>query len=87
MNINLLRSKIALHGHRDKDLAEILGITKTGVSKKFRGIASFRQSDIEKIICYYKLTPEETTAIFFDCTLSLQDKKETKCSTRTCARL
>ena len=65
MNVNLLRSKMALEGHRDKDLAGVLESTPNTAYKKLRGEVTFYPSDIKKIIERYRLTPEETQQIFF----------------------
>jgi len=70
MDANLLRSKMALKGHKDIDLARVLGIASSAVSKKLRQDIKMSQIDIQKIINEYALTPEETTAIFFTESLS-----------------
>jgi hypothetical protein len=57
---------MALKGHRDKNLAQLLGITSGAISTKFKGITEFSRSDILKIIQCYDLTQEETHNIFFN---------------------
>ena len=66
MNVNLLRSKMMLKGHRDKDLAEVLRITQASISSKMNMITTFDQREISKIVHYYELTPNETHSIFFE---------------------
>ena len=66
MNVNLLRSKMALKGHRDRDLGIVLNITPTVAYKKLKGDVDFLRTDIQLIKKEYDLTPEETTEIFFD---------------------
>ena len=65
MNVNLLRSKMALKGHRDKDLAEVLEVTPSTLSKKLKNEIALYREDIQKIIELYKLTPDEIQEIFF----------------------
>jgi antitoxin component HigA of HigAB toxin-antitoxin module len=66
MNVNLLRSKIALTGHRDSDLANIIGVSSAAVSSRMNGNTEFSRLDISKIIKRYGLTTEETHKIFFE---------------------
>jgi predicted transcriptional regulator len=65
MNSNLLRSKMILEGHQDKDLAELIGLSAAVISTRLKGTTRFDQSEIAKIIRRYGLTPEETHEIFF----------------------
>jgi transcriptional regulator with XRE-family HTH domain len=63
--MNLLKSKMALHGDKLKELADVLNISVSAVSLKMSGVNNFNRTDIEKIIDHYNLTPDETNDIFF----------------------
>lgn len=67
MNGLKLRSIMVMHGHTNKDLAELLGISEQSVSNKIneRG-TEFRQGEIAKIKEKYNLTAEQVEDIFFD---------------------
>jgi antitoxin component HigA of HigAB toxin-antitoxin module len=65
MNVSLLRSKMMLRGHRDKDLQEVLGLSRISISGRMTGLREFTLKDITKIAEYYKLTPKEVKDIFY----------------------
>jgi hypothetical protein len=65
MNINLLKSKMALRGDRMQDLGVCLGVTVSAISNKINGKVEFSRVDVQKIIDRYGLTPDETHEIFF----------------------
>ena len=65
MNVNVLKSKMALYGDKLHDLGEYLGVTKSSISNKINGKVDFSRKDIQKIIERYNLTTEETNEIFF----------------------
>lgn len=71
MNGLKLRSIMVMHGHTNKDLAELLGISEQSVSNKIneRG-TEFRQGEIAKIKEKYNLTAEQVEDIFFDSKVS-----------------
>jgi predicted transcriptional regulator len=56
---------MALKGHRDTDLATLIGVSNAAVSSRIKGTTEFSRQDIAKIIKRYELTPEETNEIFF----------------------
>lgn len=66
MNKNMLVSKMKLHGDRNSDLAEYIGISPQRFSAKLNGTddAQFTQGEIRKIAERYTLTGEEVVAIF-----------------------
>lgn len=61
---NLLKSKMALHGRKQGDLAKYLGKSEVAVNKKFQGILRFSTDDIKKIKEYLNLTDSEVVEIF-----------------------
>lgn len=65
MNVNLLRSQMALYGKTQTDLASACGVTKGTISKKLRGIGEFTQGNISAIAHMLHLTREMVCAIFF----------------------
>ena len=67
MNKNLLVSKIKLHGDRQEDLAEYIGVSPQRFSAKLneRDGAEFNQGEIKAIKEKYNLTSDEVDAIFF----------------------
>lgn len=65
MNINLLKSKMALHGDTLQNLADVLGIAICTMSFRLNGKAEFKQNEIAVIIERYNLSSEETAEIFF----------------------
>lgn len=68
MNANKLRSVMALHGDRDKDLASALGLTPSRFSEKINGKNDFKKGEIIATQKRYNLTSEEVVAIFLsDC--------------------
>lgn len=66
MNANLLRSKMALHGDMQVDLAKELNITAMGLSNKMNQKNDFKQSEIDFISKKYDLTADEIKEIFFN---------------------
>lgn len=66
-SINLLKSKMALYGDKQKDLAQKLEISETSLSKKMNetGKAEFTKKEMQKIKEIYDLTVEELNVIFF----------------------
>lgn len=65
VNVNLLKSKIVLHGDNLTNLADHLKISRQTLTLKISGTNDFNQSEMKQIITKYGLTPEETNAIFF----------------------
>lgn len=67
MNKNKLKAKMIEFEDNAQNLAEYLGICRSRLSAKineYKG-AEFTQTEISKIIERYKLSTEDTTAIFF----------------------
>ena len=61
-----LKSYMVLHGHTNKDIADLLGISEQSVSCKINENGTeFKQGEIRKIADEYRLSPEEVVAIFF----------------------
>ena len=62
-----LKSYMALHGHTNKDLADMLNISEQSVSAKINENGTeFKQGEIRIIAEKYNLPPEEVVAIFFE---------------------
>lgn len=66
MDINLLRSKMALKGDTQADLADVLDITPQALSSKMTQSYDFKQSEINIIAKRYDLTGDEIKQIFFN---------------------
>lgn len=72
MDINKLKSKMALYGDNGGDLATYLQISRTTLSSKMNEIngSEFTQNEILKIKEKYSLTSEEVDQIFFNSKVS-----------------
>lgn len=68
MDINKLKSKMALYGDNGGDLAKHLNISRQTLSTKMNETngAEFVQSEIQKIKEIYSLTSREVDEIFFN---------------------
>lgn len=68
MNKNKLKSVMVLHGDKNDDLAQALGISSQRFSAKIneRDGAQFNQGEILLIKEKYELTAEEVDEIFFN---------------------
>ena len=67
MDKNKLRSIMTLHGDRNCDIANALGISEQSFSCKINENGTqFKQSEIAAIRDRYNLNADEITAIFFD---------------------
>jgi len=68
MDINKLKSKMALHGDTGGDLAGYLSISRSTLSSKMNETngSEFTQNEILKIKERYSLTSEEVDEIFFN---------------------
>jgi len=60
--------KIAMTKHHDTQemLAEALEMQISGLNARINGKIDFRAGEILRIVKRYNLSPEETTAIFFN---------------------
>ena len=66
MNKTRLKSIMILHGHTNKDIANLLGISEQSVSSKINENGTeFKQGEIKMIADEYNLTPEDIADIFF----------------------
>lgn len=66
MDKALLRSVMALHGEKDRDLAYLLGISPQSFNSKINERnTEFKQGEIAAIRDHYQLTAEQVSAIFF----------------------
>ena len=66
VNKNLLKSKMALHGDTQADLAKAIGNTRTNITSKINAYKfAFTKKEIEIIKERYSLTDAEVQEIFF----------------------
>ena len=66
MNKALLRSIMVLHGDKNKDLADFLGISEQILSKKINENGTeFKQGEIKQIKARYNLSADQVDNIFF----------------------
>lgn len=64
-NINLMKSKMALHGDTIEMLSDAMRISRMSLSAKINGQREFKQSEIQFIMNQYQLTPQDVVDIFF----------------------
>jgi plasmid maintenance system antidote protein VapI len=66
--MNKTAMKITMTKHHDTQemLAEALDMQISGLNARINGKIDFRAGEIIKIVKRYNLSPEETTAIFFE---------------------
>ena len=66
MNKEKLKSYMALHGHTNKDLADLLNLSEQSISCKINENGTeFKQGEIKRIKDEYNLSPNEVADIFF----------------------
>ena len=66
MDKTRLKSIMILHGHTNKDIANMLGISEQSVSCKINENGTeFKQGEIKIIADKYNLSPEDIATIFF----------------------
>ena len=67
MNKQLLMSVLAKHGHKQKNLAELLSLSLSRTNAKINETdgAQFNQNEIAAIKSSYQLTAQEVDEIFF----------------------
>ena len=65
MNINLLKSQIALRGKSLKEIAIKLGISKSALYRKMYGKSEFTRIEISILINYLEINIEQAMEIFF----------------------
>ena len=66
MDVNLLKSKMALNGDNQVELSDALDITPNALSFKMKQKNDFKQSEIDIIAKRYDLTGDEIKQIFFN---------------------
>lgn len=65
MNVNLLRSKMALKGDYDwTPLMELLELSRPAITARVNGETDWRVPEMRKIIRKYELTEVETCDVF-----------------------
>lgn len=65
MNVNLLRSKMALKGDFDwTALTTLLGLSRPAVSARINGETDWKLPEMKKLIRKYDITEEEAFDIF-----------------------
>lgn len=65
MNINLLRSKMALKGHFTLTaLAELLELSRPALTARITGETDWTLAEIRKMVQFYELNEKETCEIF-----------------------
>ena len=65
VNIQKLKGKVVEKYNTQSNFTKALGISNPAWTKRTKGIAEFKCSEIEKIIKLLDLTEEETFLIFF----------------------
>ena len=65
ININLLKSKLALKSKSIPDLAQDIGMNKSTFYRKINGDSDFTRKEINDIVCLLELNQEDMCAIFF----------------------
>lgn len=65
MDEKKLRSIMALHGDRCKDLGNALGLAPSRFSEKINGKKDFKKGEILAMKERYSLSAEDVVAIFF----------------------
>lgn len=66
--MNTIKFKQVMLANNDtqKELADALGLSQSGISDRINGNVDFRQSEINQIILRYKLNMSDVREIFFD---------------------
>lgn len=64
-NPNMLKAKIAEHGLRSYELAEIIGINKATLYKKMHGKGEFNRREMSEIRKALNLSAVDMDSIFF----------------------
>lgn len=74
MQSKLFRSKMVLHDDTLQTVSEYLGITRQTLAEKLQGTSEFKQTEIDRLITRWNLTPHEVVQIFFDNPKSHEDR-------------
>lgn len=73
MQSKLFRSKMVLNDDNYQTVSECLGITRQTLAEKLQGSSEFKQTEIDRLITRWNLTPHEVVQIFFDNPKSHED--------------
>lgn len=65
MNSQRLKGIIRGRGKTQSDVAIAIGMSLCAFNKKINDIAEFRLSELQSIISYLEMTPQEVNDIFF----------------------
>ena len=65
MNVNILKSKIALYGMTIEGLADNIGISKAAMYRRLNGKYSFKANEIKAISEILSLSSSDVIDIFF----------------------
>ena len=66
MDINLLKSQIAIKGKTIKEIASRLEISKSALYRKMYGKSEFTRAEIFILIKFLEITNEKAMEIFFN---------------------
>ena len=66
MNVNLLKSQVALKGKTFKEIATKLKISKSALYRKMYRKSGFTRAEIPILITYLEIDVEQAMEIFFD---------------------
>lgn len=80
---NELKAAMARFGDKQDDLANVLGLSSSGLSVKINSIVDFKRNEIEMIMMRYKLTPDEVRRIFFANTVTENVTSSSECNTES----
>lgn len=70
MNINLLKSQMALKGKKTSEVAESLNISKSAMYRKLNGNSDFTRKEICQLIICLGIETEKAMDIFFELKVS-----------------
>lgn len=65
MNSNKLRGEIVAHGYSLSSFSDAIGIKRTALYRKLKGITEFDRSEIERIADALSLSAAQIKDIFF----------------------
>lgn len=65
MNLNLLKSQMALKGKKVADIAAHLGISKSAMYRKLNGKSDFTRKEICELMSFLKIDTQIAMEIFF----------------------
>lgn len=65
MNVNLLKSQIALKGKKINDISKFLKISKSALYRKLNGKSDFTRKEISELMTFLEIETEKAMEIFF----------------------